>query len=73
MTTCRRCGDELAFVANGWIHLRFPIAKAWTHEVEPSEGGPTGMAGAPVPSRPYPPTMSSGAAAPLDFEPETEL
>lgn len=68
VTTCRRCGDELAFVANGWIHLRLPIAEAWTHPVEPSDGSDTGLAGAPVPSRPYPPTMSAGVALPLTFD-----
>ena len=70
---CARCGDELNYVGgpfNRWIHLRLPIAKAWTHQPEPIEAGPSdspGAAGAPVPSRPYPPTLSGAAAADLSF------
>lgn len=71
---CRRCGDDLSYLGNGWIHLRLPIAKAWTHTVEPVEagsGGDTGAAGgagAPVPARPYPPTLSGAVAQALTFD-----
>src|SRR5438105_11419681 len=43
---CRKCGDDLSYVSNHWIHLRLPIAKAWTHPVEPVEAGSGGDAGA---------------------------
>jgi hypothetical protein len=70
---CERCGDALSYVGgpfNRWIHLRLPIAQAWTHEARPVEagsGGTTGAAGAPVPARPRPPTLSGGAVADLTF------
>ena len=73
---CRRCGDDLSYLGNGWIHLRLPIAKAWTHPVDPVEAGSGGdagaggTAGALVPARPYPPTLSSAAAMPLSFDDE---
>lgn len=54
---CRRCGDDLSYLGNGWIHLRLAIAQAWTHRAEPVEtgsGDDTGGASAPVPVRPYP-------------------
>ena len=66
---CGRCGDSLSYVGapfNRWIHLRLPIAKAWTHEalpVEPGSGDSSGAAGAPVPARPFPPTLSGAATA----------
>jgi len=69
--TCRHCGDRLSWFDDRWIHLTVPIAKAWTHRAEPVEAGSgddPGGAGAPVPARPYPPTLSSGARAPLSFE-----
>jgi len=68
---CRRCGDRLSLVDDRWIHIGIPIAKAWTHPVQPVEAGSAddpGGAGAAVPARPYPPTLSSGAAAALTFE-----
>jgi hypothetical protein len=70
---CERCGDSLTYVTapfNRWIHLSLPIAQAWTHEPRPVEagsGGAPGAAGAPVPARPHPPTLSGGAAAELTF------
>jgi hypothetical protein len=70
---CRKCGDDLSYISNGWIHLRLPIAKAWTHPVDPVEagsGGGTGAAGAPVPARPSPPTLSGAAAMALTFDEE---
>jgi len=71
---CARCGDELSYVGvpfNRWIHLRLPIAKAWTHQpqpIEPGSAGDPGTAGAPVPAHPFPPTLSSAAAAELVFD-----
>jgi hypothetical protein len=68
---CRRCGDRLSLVDDRWIHIGLPIAEAWTHPVQPVEAGSAddpGGAGAAVPARPYPPTLSSGAAAALTFE-----
>src|SRR2546428_10627735 len=68
---CRRCGDRLSLVDDRWIHIGIPIAKAWTHPVQPVEAGSAddpGGAGAAVPARPYPPTLSSGAAAALTVE-----
>ena len=76
---CRNCGDDLSYVGNGWIHLRLPIARAWTHPVEPVEAGSgddPGASGAPVPARPYSPTLSDAAAIPLTFdddEPPTDV
>ncbi len=68
---CRHCGDRLSLVGERWIHIGLPIAKAWTHPVQPVEAGSAddaGGAGATVPARPYPPTLSGGAAAALIFE-----
>jgi len=67
---CRNCGDQLRQADDLWIHLTLPIGRAWTHPVEPVEAGSgddAGGAGAGVPARPYPPTLSGGAAAPLSF------
>ena len=68
---CRHCRDRLSLVGDRWIHLGLPIAEAWTHPVQPVEAGTAddpGGAGAAVPARPHPPTLSSGAAAALTFE-----
>jgi len=68
---CRQCGDGLSLVSEHWIHIGFPISKAWTHPVQPVEAGSAddpGGAGAAEPARPFPPTLSSGAAAALTFE-----
>ncbi len=68
---CRHCGDRLSLVDDRWIHIGLPIAKAWTHGVQPVEAGSAedwGGAGAAVPARPYPPTLSGGAAAALTFD-----
>ncbi len=73
---CGQCGDSLRYVGspfNRWIHLRLPIAKAWTHEARPVEPGSAdspGASGARVPSRPFPPTLSGAAAADLTFREE---
>lgn len=71
---CRRCRDRLSLVDDYWIHLGLPIAEAWTFQVEPVEAGSAddpSSAGAPVPARPHPPQLSSGAAAALTFEGRT--
>jgi len=68
---CRHCGDRLSLVDDRWIHIGLPIAKAWTHRVQPVEAGSaedSGGAGAIVPARPYLPTLSGGAAAALTFD-----
>ena len=73
-TVCAGCGDALSYVGapfNRWIHLRLPIAQAWTHEARPVEAGSgdsSASAGAPVPARPRPPTLSGGASADLTFD-----
>jgi hypothetical protein len=67
---CGHCGDSLSYIGapfNRWIHLRLPIARAWTHEALPVEPGSADSSGAaaadPTPREDEPPIDAIGRTA----------